>query len=137
MKNNLKDMILNILIAIFCLTLIIVVATAVSETKNWFGDGYSGRRIEYILGDITRGDFSNVMNVCFTTAAKQKDNSEDFKEALATCRYYRDAFRMKAYEETGDDEKAAYWESKMLQAETQMGELSVMREEIHRQLSLD
>lgn len=135
MKSNIKNLILNLLLAGLCIALVITIAGTVYEIYDY--SKVNVRTQEHFMGELKYENYEEMVNDMYRNEANGIKPTETMEECYAIARYYEAAVYYKAYSLSGETQKAAKKKELMEEQKALTGELAYAIEDINTQLELE
>lgn len=128
MKQKGKGTVGNIIIGILTfIAVVLLIATIGVFNEDVRVYTYTTDSMYYC---VRSGEYYRLSEYVKKNKSREKNPSSDMLEYYAVAEYYDAELMGKAYEKSGDMQKAMLYKEKQSEAETRMGDLHVLKEEI-------
>ena len=132
-KQDIKLIILNIVIGVLVFFLLITGTYALEEFSYEFDNGYKEESFLYRIKDER---YHEMVRMYHENEAYGKKFGEEGQEYYAIARYYEAASFYKAFSEAGDTERMERYLDKMKEAEEDMGAMAFVKDKIDEKLGI-
>lgn len=132
-KQDIKIVVLNVVIGVLVLFLLITGVYALEEFSYEFDNGYKEDSFLYRIKDER---FNEMVRMYHENEAYGKKFGEEGQEYYAIAKYYEAASFYKAFSEAGDTERTERYLSKMEAAADDMGAMAFTKDKIDEKLGI-
>lgn len=132
-RQDIKLIILNIVIGVLVFFLLITGTYALEEFSYEFDNGYKEESFLYRIKDER---YHETVRMYHENEAYGKKFGEEGQEYYGIARYYEAASFYKAFSEAGDKERMERYLDKMEDAEEDMGAMAFVKDKIDEKLGL-
>lgn len=132
-KQDIKIIILNIVIGVLVFFLFITGTYALEEFRYEFDNGYKEESFIYRIRDE---DYDEIVRMYHENQAYGVEFDEEGQEYYAVAKYYEAASFYKAFSKAGDTVRMERYLHKMQDAAAKMGAMSFTKEKIDEKLGI-
>lgn len=132
-RQEIIKYIMNAVIVILCIILLIVIYQTVDEYNYYFTMPNKERSF---ANDVYAEDYASMVYAYYENTAEGFKGNAKMKEYYGVAKYFEAASFYKVYLETGDMTRVEKQEKKMEEAYEEMGEWSILQEEIDARLGI-
>lgn len=132
-RQDIKIIILNIVIGVLVFFLLITGVYALEEFSYEFDNGYKEDSFLYRIKDER---YNEMVRMYHENEAYGKEFDEEGQEYYAIAKYYEAASFCKAFSEAGDTERMERYLDKMEDAEEDMGAMAFVKDKIDEKLGI-
>lgn len=132
--QDIRVLILNIIIAVLVVLLLIVGALTVEEFSSAIDRGYKEESFIYRLNDES---YETLLRLYHTNDIMSVKLGKEGEEYYSAAQYYEAASYYKVFSEAGDSARAEKYLEKMNVAAEKLGELGFVREKMDARLGIN
>lgn len=132
-RQDIKIIILNIVIGVLVFFLLITGVYALEEFSYEFDNGYKEESFLYRIKDER---YNEMVRMYHENEAYGKEFDEEGQEYYAIAKYYEAASFYKTFSEAGDTMRTERYLEKMQKAEEEMGAMSFVKDKIDEKLGI-
>lgn len=127
-----KDIITNIVLVILAVFFVIMGAVFLTEMHD--NDRVYIRKTDSFLYDVQYGRYCSMVEAVYQNRVNGAKETAEMKEMYGIADYFEAASLYHAYEQSGEQDKAATFKEKMEKAQNMMGDFSYVKEDIDQKL---